>query len=234
MIRKMLVIAAAISMPIAAVTAIGMTSGVAGAKTVVPPDPDITCTVSATVNFASPGLSQAGSITTAKTSDSTTTPTIFGGSGCSGGGGANTIASKNTKCAKKPPQPTSNPACAPGYYGYDSWGDFTSGGTSSIQKALKNLDFTINGIAYETKTTGSAEIVNGVCGDEVGFQITGTVKGPKQDKGQTSTLTACLGSISGTGLGTETTFEDAVIGQQGTVASAQIDPAYSTVAISGT
>jgi len=238
MIRKMLVIAAAISMPIAAATAVGMTSGVAGAKTVVPPDPDITCTVSATVDFAPPGLSQAGAVTTAKDTFTSTTATTFGTksgqASCAGGGSTNSIESKATKCAKKGTQPASNPACVPGENGYDSWGNFESGGTTSIQKALKKLNFTLNGIAYETKTTGSAEVVGGACGSEVGFQIVGTVKAPKQDKGQTSTLTACLGAITGTGLGTETTFAEAAVGQQGVVQTAAIDPANSTVAISGT
>ncbi len=52
MIRKMLVIAAAIAMPVSAVAVTAFTSGVAGAKTVVPPDPAVTCSVSGTVTFA--------------------------------------------------------------------------------------------------------------------------------------------------------------------------------------
>ena len=238
MIRKLLVIAAAIAMPIGAVTAIGATSGVAGAKGTVSPDPGVTCTASATVTFAPPGLSQAGATTTAKVTDTTTTPTSFAsykGNGCSGGSSSGyTIASKATKCAKKGTQPSSNPACAPGLYGYDSWGNFTSGGTTSIQKALKKLSFTVNGIAYQTKTSGSMEVVGGACGSEVGFQITGTVSAPKQDKGQSAVLTACLGAITGTGLAPgETTFFDAASTQVGTVETAAIDPAFSTLVIAG-
>jgi hypothetical protein len=235
MIRKLLVIAAAIAMPVSAVAAIGVTSGVAAAKGAVSPDPGVTCTASATVTFASPGLSQAGATTTAKTTATTTTPTAFGGSKCTGGSSTGyTITSKATKCAKKGTQPASNPACAPGFYGYDSWANFTSGGTTSIQKALKKLSFTVNGIAYQTKTSGSSEVVGGVCGSEVGFQINGAVTAPKQDKGQTAVLTACLGDITGTGLAPgETTFFDAASTQVGTVETAAIDPADSTLVIAG-
>jgi hypothetical protein len=233
MIRKILVFAAAIAMPVSVIAVTGAVAG--AAKVVTPPDPAITCTVASTVSFAAPGLSQAGSITTAKTTVSTTTPTVFGtvpaGAACAGGGTANTITTKGTKCAKKGTQPASNPACAPGFYGYDSWANFSTGGTASVQKSLKKLNYTINGIAYQTKTTAAAQVLpGGACGaNSVGFQLTGTVKKPKQDKGQTSTLTACLGSITGTGLGVETTFLLAAVLQQGTVATTQIDPTLSTV-----
>ncbi|MGP0108738.1 MAG: hypothetical protein ACLPR9_07725 [Acidimicrobiales bacterium] len=235
MIRKILVVAAAIAMP---VSIIAVTGTVAGAKTVVPPDPAVTCSVAGTVNFAGPGLSAAGSTEPYKTSVSTTSPTVFG-NGCSGGGTANSITTKSTKCAKKlgKTQPASNPACANnvpasyGEYGYDSWANFTAAGTTSIQKSLKKLDFTINGIAYLTKTTAAAVVYPGAaCGaDSTGFALTGTVSGPKQDKGQTSTLTVCLGAITGTDLGVESTFLLAAVLQQGTVATAAFDPTLSTV-----
>jgi hypothetical protein len=235
MIRKILVVAAAIAMP---VSVIAVTGGVAGAgKVKPPPDPAVTCSVSGTVNFAAPGLSTAGSTSALKTSVSTTSPTVFAG-GCTGGGTANAITSKSTKCAKKAgkAQPASNPACANnvpasyGQYGYDSWANFTGSGTAAVQKALKKLNFTINGIAYQTKTTSAVIAGPGAPCDAntVGFQLTGTVKAPKQDKGQTSTLTACLGAITGTGLtgllGTETTFLQAALLQYGTVATAAIGP----------
>ncbi|MGH9078687.1 MAG: hypothetical protein ACRDYE_01175 [Acidimicrobiales bacterium] len=163
---------------------------------------------------------------------STTSPTVFG-AGCTGGGAGNTITSKSTKCDKHTAGlPTTNTACTPGNRGYDSWANFTSGGTASLQKALKKLNFTINGIAYQTKTTAASEVIEGACGSEVGFQLTGTVKAPKPDKGQTATLLACLGSITGTGLNPGDTFFDAAIDQIGTVATAQIDPSVSTVSIS--
>ncbi len=226
MIRKMFVVAAAIAMPVSviAVSGVAGTGGIAGAA-----DPAVTCSVSSTVNFAAPGISKPGSISLSKTSTTTTSATTFGG-GCTGGGAGNVITSKSVKCDKHTAGlPSTNTACQPGNYGYGSWSNFTSAGTSSIQKALKSLNFTINGIAYQTKTTSATEVINGVCGSEVGFQIVGTVKAPKADKGQTSTLTACLGAITGSGLKPGDDFFHAAIDQIGTVATAQIDPAVSTV-----
>ncbi len=232
MIRKLLVVAAAIAMPVSVVAVAG--TGVAGAGTPPTPNPPVTCSVSGTVTFASPGLSQAGSAEAAKTSVSTTTPTTFG-DGCTGGSATGySITSKSIRCAKKAtdPEPASNPGCQVGEYGYDSWNNFETGGTTAIQKALKKLSFTINGIAYSTKTTSSAEVVEGACGDEVGFAITGTVSAPKADKGQSAVLTACLGAVTGSGETSSANFFDD-IGGPGTVTSAQIDPAHSTVAIDG-
>ncbi len=230
MIRKMLLVAAAIAMPVGVVA---ITGGTAGAGSPTPPDPAVTCTVSATVTFAPPGISKPGSITTSKTTTSSTSTTTFGGTGCTGSAPANTITSKATKCSKKTPgMPSSNPACTPGNYGYDSWANFTGGGTASLQKSLKKLSFTVNSIAYSTKTTGASTILpGGLCGgSEAGFQLVGTVKGPKQDKGQTATLNACFGAITGTGL-TSSTFVGAAIDQNGTVATTAIDPAQSTLHI---
>jgi hypothetical protein len=231
MIRKLLLVAAAIAMPVSVVAVTGVA---ASAKTPAPPDPAVTCTVSGTVNFAPPGISKNGAVSASKVSTTTTSATTFGGAGCSGGSGPNTINSKSTKCDKHTAgMPSSNPACTPGNYGYGSWANFVSGGTTSIQKALKKLNFTIGAIAYQTKTTGASEILPGAtnpCGNnEVGFQIVGTVKAPKNDKGQTSTLNACLGNITGTGLNPGDNFLAAAVDQVGTVATAAIDPAFSTV-----
>ncbi len=230
LIRKILLIAAAVAMPVSVVAVTGVA---AYAKTPVPPDPPVTCTVSGSVNFAPPGISKNGAVSASKTSVTTTSPVTFGG-GCSGGSGGYNITSKSTKCDKHTAgQPPSNPACTPGNYGYGSWSNFVSGGTTSIQKALKKLNFTIGAIAYQTKTTGASEILPGAsnpCGsNEVGFQIVGTVKAPKNDKGQTSTLNACLGAISGSGLNPGDNFLAAAVDQIGTVATAQVDPTLSTV-----
>ena len=102
--------------------------------------------------------------------------------------------------------------------------------TTSVQKSLKKLSFTINGIPYVTKGTGASQILaGGLCGgSEIGFQSVGTVKSPMPDKGQTVTLNLCLGTITGTGL-TSSTFLGAANDQNGTVATAAFDPATSTV-----
>ena len=118
----------------------------------------------------------------------------------------------------------------PKNYGYDSWSNFESGGVASVQKSLKKLTFTINGITYSTTTTSAA--IDGSCANgEVGFLITGTVKAPKNDKAQTDTLAACLGTVTGPGVvGSPPTFTGNLFGP-GTVATAQIDPATSTISV---
>jgi hypothetical protein len=233
MIRKMLVIAAAIAMPVSVIAVSGVTAGAASKP---PPDPAITCAVTATVTFAAPGISNAGSVSTSKTSNTTTSGESFSTKGsdgaCTGSAPDNTITSKSVKCTGVH-TPSSNTACpgkTPTMYGYGSWSNFETEGTSSIQKALKKLSFTINGIAYSTKTTGAADI--SCAGGEVGFSVTGTVSAPKQDKGQSAVLDACLGAVTGTGLNSPETFSNN-IGGPGTVATATLDPATSTVEIDG-
>ena len=81
MIRKMLVIAAAVAMPaatLAGITAVG-SSGVASAKAY--PPTALSCGFSGTVTFAKPGLSVNGSITN-KTVEDTATNIAGSGTGC--------------------------------------------------------------------------------------------------------------------------------------------------------
>jgi len=233
MIRKMLVVAAVIAMPMSAAAVIGVTGGVAGAVA-GPPDPPVTCTISSTVTFAAPGISLNGQVGTGvKTTQTTVSSETLGGVGCVGSSSINPIVAKTVKCVKNQPgQPSTNPACngVSGTEGWDSWGDFAATGTATILKSTKKLNFTINGIPYQTKNTSATSV--SCAGGEVGFQISGTIKAPKNDKGQTDVLTACLGTVTGTSL-LGPNFQDNLFAPAPTtVASAQIDPATSTVAIS--
>jgi hypothetical protein len=229
LIRNSLVVAAAIAMPLSVTAVTGVTSaGAAG-----PPDPPVTCSVGSTLTFAPPGISKAGSVSAAKKSISTISAATFGG-GCSGSGLANTIQFPNVHCMG-PGVPASNPACHTVYSGtldgYDSWANFESSRmTTAVQKSLKSLSFTINAIPYVTKGTVASQILaGGLCGgSEIGFHLAATVKSPKPDKGQTVTLNLCLGTITGSGL-TSSTFSGAASDQNGTVATAAIDPATSMV-----
>ena len=132
--------------------------------------------------------------------------------------------------------PSSNTACTakkPTTYGYDSWSNYASTGTASIQKALKKLTFTINSIAYSAKTTASKTI--GCADSEAGFQVSGTISAPKNDKGQTFTINACLGASTaapGSAPLTSTSNFAANAFGPGTIASAQLDPATSTISVS--
>ena len=228
MIRKLVVIAAAVALPVStAVVFAGVGGGIAAAKG--SPNPPVTCTVSATVTFAPPGISKAGSVSTKKSTDTDTSGEVLGGSGCTGSGANLKIASASTLCTGTG-EPSSNPACFTGKkkeYGYNSWSNYVSGGASSLS-ALKDLKFTINSLNYEVvDLTGTAV---GCADSEVGFNIVGTVKKPSADKGQQASLTACLGTVTGTDL-SGPTFADNIDSSTSTVATAQIDPATSSLAI---
>ncbi len=113
-------------------------------------------------------------------------------------------------------------------YGYDSWAGFTGTGTAALSKATKKLSFTINGTTYSAKGSGAAIASCG--GGEIGFSVAGTVKAPKADKGQSVSLVACLGAVTGTELTSYTNFLLDLDGP-GFVTTAQIEPAYSSLTI---
>jgi hypothetical protein len=229
--RKILMGVFALALPIGSVVGL---STAASAKSSVPPDPARNCTVSGTVVFQAPGLSKNGVVSaTQKTSTTTATSTFAGG--CTGSTGTLNINSKNTKC-KGPNDPAGTACEAKKTYSYDTEASFASTGTSSILKSLKKLNFTLDGVAYQTKSSASASVV---CSDtvsppggvstEVGFKISGSVKGPKQDKGAATTLTACLGTD--TGPGTSGSFFEDLGSGIGTIQTASIDVVTSTATI---
>lgn len=223
MIRKLLVVAAAIAIPVSTLTALGAAvgTGVAGAKTptVVP----ITCTTSGTIDFATGGLSVNGVYTTNKIG--TTTANIDStGTGCDSPVTAQPITSKNSKC-KVPVSPTSGtidnglipvtepfatpPGCVAnevppknkliGYYYGLAWNYATGGGTT-IATALKH------GITYNDSGTTLTLVVTpggtttvdpgGACGADAGFQLTGLVKKTVD----TYTLRVCLSTDTGSNV----------------------------------
>ena len=226
MFRKLLVVAAAIAMPVSVVAVSG---GIASASSASGSGP-ISCHVASTVAFAAPGLSKAGSVSTAKTSSVIASPLVVSGTGCTGTSAKTTITSASTKCTGKG-LPVPYTACKIGDYGFDSWKAFTANGTSSIKTAFAHFNFTLNGNAFQTTTTKAAEVVLGACKTEVGFAITGTVTAPTAYKGKVSTLTACLGKVTGTGLKSTTSFLSDVNGA-GFLKTASVVPRVSTIAIS--
>ncbi len=232
MLRKLMMVAAAAAIPLGAV-ALG--AGPAAATKGPPPaSPPLTCSASGTVNFAPPGISRNGSISLNKTSTTTTSGLVFSGSGCGSGGTgpANTIVSKSTvKCSKKVANENKSggpqPGCMVGGYNvYDQASAFASTGTATLQKALKKLSFTVNGIPFSGKTTSAAVSGSGQCSGEAGFVLSGTVKA-KPYTYSTFTLIACLGHDTGTG--TTGSFVTDIAVQLGspsstsTIATASID-----------
>jgi hypothetical protein len=233
--RKILMGVFAFALPIGMIAGLGTAATAKKAPT--PADPARNCTVHGTVHFQAPGLSKEGSVSsTLKVSDTTVTGDGFGG-GCTGTVPNLTIASKNTKC-KGADNPAGTACEMKKTYSYDGEASFASTATiTSLEKSLKKLDFTIDGVTYQTKTTGASDTS---CSDavappggqpvEAGFIINGTVKSPKQDKGQTTKLTACLGTD--TGPGTTGSFFDDLGSGTGTIATASIDANTSKATVS--
>lgn len=224
MIRKLLVVAAAIAMPVSALTALSAVvgSGVAGAR--APTVTAISCTTGGTITFATGGLSVDGNGTSNKT-DTTTAAVTSTGTGCNTPNPVN-ITAKATKCkAGVTPQTATvsgipatapftvppAPVCVPNsknkypgnelYYGL-AW-NYATGGSSTIATALKH------GIGYDDSgfpltllvTAAGTTTINpgGACGaHDAGFQVTGGIK--KDTTGAVYTLRLCLSTDSGTNV----------------------------------
>ena len=197
---------------------LAVTSSAAFAKK-APPNPIVCNNFNGTVNFGV-GLSTNGQTTPVKKGGNDTT--VTGGSfSCSPGGGSVptlTIPNgKNTKISK-------------GVYSEGTWAEFISAG-GSLKKDLKTISFTINGGTNSWKSKGSAEIVGAPCGtsptSEVGFEISGQVKGQYDTK--TATILACLGTD--TGPNTSGSFGTDFGASGLTVLTANLDPATSSATL---
>jgi hypothetical protein len=195
----------------------------------------VNCGAAGSVQFQAPGLSKNGSISATLKTSVTTATSSFGG--CGGSSPLSvSISSKNTKC-KGPGNPAGTQCVAKHTYSYDTESSFATTGTASILKSLKKLTFTVAGRTYQSKSSAASaisctDVTSPPGGDptEAGFKITGTVKSPKNDKGETVTLIACLGTDSGPG--TSGSFFDDLGSGNGTIAGASIDGHTSSLAIS--
>jgi len=203
MIRKMLVIAAAVAMPataMAAVTTVGA-SGVAGAAKVYT---STSCAVTGTVTFAAPGLSNAGSL--GKKSKVTSTSAVTPGTILSGTGGCGTTTVK-TKISTAATDCLTAPAPLPGacaaataklHYAYSNASNLASAGVSSIVASLsKGLKLSDNGnkVTGTVTLAGTTAVVGGACGTgNIGFQLAGSTN----VTGLSYTLLLCLVTDTGT------------------------------------
>ncbi len=216
MLRKMLLIASAVAIPLGAFGVTAVTSvaqsGTAGATALA-----ITCKVtSGTVDFATPGLSQNGSFESASTSTTTTT-TVKYNCGSPGTGKTNpiNITTANTACTG-----TNTPVtgCSSGQYNYDSVGDFASS-ASTLWSSIGTLKIKIGATSYTAALTSSSVALTCASG-EAGFNIKGHLTAPAADAGQTVKDTVCLGSD--TGPGTTGNFENDLGAPGVTIATAAI------------
>jgi len=211
MIRKLLLVAAAIAMPVSAgaVALVSTATPAAAAAT-------INCHVGGTITFASPGLTHNGVATTATTSTTTVTKEVFtkgSTATCSGTGTSLSIKSANTSCSASG-ETTTVPACTgnPTEFGYDSFDSYASEGVSSIKADVTTIKFKVNSVSY-TSTTGSAasdvKIVScatsATYGSESGYEITGKISAPATSPyhNAVTKFIACIGSATGSHLMTQ-------------------------------
>jgi hypothetical protein len=207
MIRKMLVAAASVAMAATALTAVTTigSSGTAGAAGKVYASQ--TCTVTGGMAFASPGLSEFGSLTKKSTSQFTNSVTATG-PGCGAGVAASStvndkIKSTNIDCVPPfDPQPPSScgHATVKEHYVDDTVAGLpVAGGSwidSSLSKGIKVFD---NGykVTADVTADGTSEVGStGVCGaGDVGFELSGNTSVADL----TYTLLLCLAGDTGSG-----------------------------------
>jgi hypothetical protein len=233
--RKVLFGAAALVLPLATAGVLIGSGGTAFAKS-GPNGPTVTCNISTTVTFPTPGLSKNGSENTSKT-DATTTDNVSyssctNSSSTSGSQPGLSIVSKATKC-KSAGNPDS--VCtAKGEYAYDTESGFEAAGTASILKSLKKMSVTIGDTTFSIKNSGATAIAGSApcASNEVGFEITGSIKSPKLPenyKGGSSTFVACL--LHDTGPGTTGNFFSDLTSGTGTIQTVSLDSTRSTVTL---
>ena len=191
MLRKIVLIAAAVAIPMGAtaVSAVAQ-SGTAGATALA-----ITCKSTAgAVNFASPGVSNHGSFSSSPTSTTTTTTSTFScGSAGTGTAKPQNIVTNSTQCTG-----TNTPVtgCTAGQYNYDSTNEFTNS-ASTLWQSLPKLKVVVGATTYTSKSSSSSATV--CSGGEAGFVIKGKLTAPAAHAGEATKLSVCLGSDSGPG-----------------------------------
>jgi hypothetical protein len=192
MIRRILLIAVAITMPVAAVTAL-VGGGVAAAKK--GPLEDISCAQTGTVTFPTPGLNYDGYLTK-KTSEKSDTSINGTGTGCSTKAVKVDVVSDNTKCPNNsgPPEACTGDIAKDPYY-YDDTAGFTGSSTLTDIDAAFPIKTQDNGnnITLETPTSSSTE-EPGSCSTTVGF----LVSGPTSAAGYNYSELVCLTTDTGT------------------------------------
>jgi hypothetical protein len=202
MIRKMITIAAAIAIPVSAITALGAVVGTGVAAARGTPPTSITCAESGTAVLPKPGLTHAGSLTSKPTAETKVTISATG-TGCYTRAAKLKIITDTTPCAGAMSPPA---ICTPGdprkpnYY--DDAEGYASSASSGVGSALP-LKTEDNGtrIYLEFGTSASSS----TCGSNQGFTLSGNV--------DNSTQTAAIGTYtdnicvtSDTGAGTTGNF----------------------------
>lgn len=231
--RRILIGVLALALPI------GTVAGLSTAASAKPVPNPVNCTgFNGTVTFGSP-LTVSGVITTSKLGNPTTI--LTGAFNCGGGtGNAATVTNplsiaggknvKSTSYNKKlcKAAPTNTTVCDK--YIVGTWAEF-SGAGSSIKKSFKSVSLTINGNAVIFQAKGSQIEPGGLCGPDVGFDITGQVKAGVYDT-KTANILACLGTTMRADASTGEFLTDLnFLNSHGGDVSAQLDPAHSSATL---
>jgi hypothetical protein len=237
MIRKMLVIAAAVAMPAVAVAGATAISGAGIASAKASPPVAVTCSISGSLTFAKPGLTPNGTLTNKTVEDTKTAITPGGAAACGTKAIKNKIATATTPCTDPSPAPICTTAPAktlakdPNYFG--SLGSLLSAPSSILTSLAAGVKTTDNGTKITLVPTAVGTILPGAaCGaTEVGFNLSGTVSGGAPAVSSFN-MNVCLGGDTGTAT-TNHFFADYTGGNPALVlATATLDPATSSVALS--
>ncbi len=210
MIRKLLVIAAAVAVPTATMAGVTAITGAGIAAAAKPAPVPVTCSLSGTVTFNKPGLYPTGSITKMTTATTKTAITPGGASAC----GTKTIKS----------------AIEDQYY-FDTVGSLLSGPADILAALAAGVKTQDNGNNFVLVPTSASSILPGdTCGaSEVGFAISGNVTGVLGVLTAFS-MNVCLSGDSDPS--TTNNFFGGLTGGVAIIASALLDPATSSVALS--
>jgi hypothetical protein len=231
-IRKLLVVAAAVAMPVGAFAAISAGTASASARAVSDKGTYICTGSGAVVTFQAPGLTVAGSVSEATFVTSKTSASVLSSGGTcgtvAGSVSANSVKSSTTACSTSTTPPLGS-VCTAGDFAYGSWNNFINGGSSGLVTGLPHPKFHIDGDSFTGNTTTATSILpGGTCGaSEAGFLISGTVNPLEGYTGYS--LNVCFGNVV-TGTNPGAAFLTQV--NMATVASVALDPATTKLTVS--
>ena len=208
MIRRALLIGAALTLPAAGLSAVALGVGVAGAAH--SPPVAVSCATSGSVTFPKPGLNTNGSTTTktTETSKASFASNVGDPTACSTKAIKLKITSATTPCSQMSPTPPSSCTAVkakPNYY--DTTSGFASSSTTTdiynalVAKPLKTKD---NGdtliLNAPPSSSDVTQVVGGACGaGNVGFQIANGVVTDATNTVHTWNSLTCINGDSGTG-----------------------------------
>ena len=216
MIRKMLLIASAVAMPLAA-TAVTAIAGptIAGAVSV-----PIVCHPIAplgTLTYGAPGLTLGGTLSANPTSTNTTTAQTLHCTGGVSGNGTSPGGSSVTNSTACTGVNLPVPGCALGLFNQGKIADAPN--VSTLWTHVPTVSWTIGATTYKM-TTNSSNLAAGCLSlGEVGFTIHGIMSAPASVSGHAAKSVICFGADTGPGTSGSTLADFANSTFGGTIAT---------------